>query len=66
MVTKLIILLVIVLGVVAVAQMMRVYELSSKMTKKSEHEISNRDNVFNARLMLLFMVLFFAQFIYPK
>ena len=64
MVTKLIVLLVIVLGVVAVAQMMRVYELSSKMTKKSEHEISNRDNVFNARLMLLFMVVFFAQFIY--
>lgn len=64
MVTKLIILLVIVLGVVAVAQMMRVYELSSKMTKKSEHEISNRDNVFNARLMVIFMVLFFAQFIY--
>ena len=64
MVTKLIILLVVVLGVVAIAQMMRVYELSSKITNKNEHEISNRDNQFNAKLMLLFMFIFFISFIY--
>jgi cytochrome c oxidase subunit II len=64
MVAKLIILLVIVLGVVAIAQMMRVYELSSQLTKKQEHEISNRDNRFNAKLMLTFMVVLFASFIW--
>lgn len=64
MVTKLIILLVIVLGVVAIAQMMRVYELSSQLTKKKENEISNRDNLFNARLMLAFMFVLFGSFIW--
>lgn len=64
MVTKLVILLVIVLGVVAIAQMIRVYELSSKLTKAKENEISNRDNRFNARLMLLFMFAFFGSFIW--
>ncbi|TNE72573.1 MAG: cytochrome c oxidase subunit II [Bacteroidetes bacterium] len=64
MVTKLIILLVIVLGVVAIAQMMRVYELSSKITKKNEHEISNRDNRLNAKLMLTFMIVFFVSVVY--
>ena len=39
MVTKLIILGVIVLAVVAVAQLMRVYELSSKLRNKVESEI---------------------------
>lgn len=63
MVTKLVILLVIVLGVVAIAQMMRVYELSSKLTNKNEHDISNRDNRMNARLMLLFMFVLFGSFI---
>ena len=64
MVTKLVILLVIVLGVVAIAQMIRVYELSSKLTKAKENEISNRDNRFNARLMLLFIFAFFGSFIW--
>lgn len=64
MVTKLIILLVIVLGVVALAQMLRVYELSSKLTNKKENEISNRDNQFNAMLMLVFMFALFASFIW--
>lgn len=64
MVTKLIILLVIVLGVVAIAQMMRIYELSSRITDKNEHDISNRDNRMNAKLMLLFMVFMFGSFIW--
>ncbi len=62
--TKLIILLVVILGVLAIAQMMRIYELSSKITGKKENEISNRDNRFNAKLMLLFMFIFFGSFIY--
>jgi cytochrome c oxidase subunit 2 len=64
MVTKLIILGVIVLAVVAVAQLMRVYELSSKLRNKVESEISQRDNNFNARMMLLMMIILFGGFIW--
>ncbi|MDG1331599.1 MAG: cytochrome c oxidase subunit II [Crocinitomicaceae bacterium] len=64
MVTKLIILLVIVLGVVAAAQLMRLYELSAKMRKEGEHDISRRDNRLNAGLMLAFMIVLFGGFIW--
>lgn len=64
MLSKLIILGVIVLGVVAVAQMMRVYELSTKLRNKHESDISNRDNRMNAGLMLLFMIIQFGGFIW--
>ena len=64
MVTKLIILLVIVLGVIAAAQLMRVYELSSKLREQKEHEISNRDNRWNASMMLVFMIVLFGGFIW--
>lgn len=64
MVTKLVILAVIVLGVIAVAQLMRVYELSSKLGNKEEGEISNRDNRFNANMMLIFMLVLFGGFIW--
>lgn len=61
---KLFVLLVIVLGVVALAQLMRVYELSSKLTNKKENEISNRDNRLNAKLMLGFMLFLFIGFVW--
>lgn len=61
---KLFVLLVIILGVVALAQLMRVYELSSKLTNKKENEISNRDNQLNAKLMLGFMIFLFVGFIW--
>jgi len=64
MVTKLIILLVIVLGIIAAAQLMRLYELSSKLRKEGEHDISNRDNRLNAGLMLVFMFILFGGFIW--
>lgn len=64
MVTKLIILLVIVLGVIAAAQLMRLYELSSKMRKTGEHDITKRDNRLNAGFMLTFMFVLFGGFIY--
>ncbi|MCH2223276.1 MAG: hypothetical protein MK066_00810 [Crocinitomicaceae bacterium] len=64
MVTKLVILAVIILGVIAIAQMMRVYELSSKLRKTGEHEISNRDNRLNAKMMLGFMFVLFGGFIW--
>ena len=52
--SKLIVLLVIVLGIIAIAQMVRVYELVSKLRDTKEHEISYRDNQLNAKLMLAF------------
>ena len=55
---KLIILLVIILGAIAVAQLVRIYEISAKLRKNAEHEISNRDNNLNARMMFGFMFLF--------
>ncbi len=64
MVTKLITLLVIILGVIAIAQLMRLYELSSKLRKTGEEDISNRDNRLNAKLLLGFMIVFFAAVIW--
>ncbi|MEN9302516.1 MAG: hypothetical protein RL264_945 [Bacteroidota bacterium] len=61
---KLIILLVIILGAIAIAQLVRVYELSSKLRKTGEHEISQRDNNLNARMMFIFMLALFASVIY--
>jgi cytochrome c oxidase subunit 2 len=61
---KLIILIVIILGAIAIAQLVRVYEISAKLRKNGEHEISNRDNKLNAKLMLGFMFALFISFIY--
>ena len=61
---KLIILVVIVLGAIALAQLVRVYELSSKLRKSAEHEVDNKDNHINGLLMYVFMLLTFAGFIY--
>lgn len=62
--SKLIALIVIVLGVIAIAQLVRVYELSAKLRKNGENEISTRDNNFNASMMMIFMIVFYAGFIY--
>lgn len=62
--TKLIVLIVIVLGVIAIAQLVRMYELSSKLRNRREEDIPNRDNRLNATLLLIFMLSFFASVIY--
>ena len=64
MVNKLVIIGVIILGVIAIAQLIRIYEISSKLRGKNEGEISTRDNRFNANMMLLFMFFFFGGFIW--
>lgn len=61
---KLVVILVVVLAVVAVAQMMRVYELSSKLRNRREEEIPRRFNELNAILMLVFMIIFYGGFIW--
>jgi cytochrome c oxidase subunit 2 len=61
---KLLVVLVVVLGVIAVAQLARVYEITSKLRNKREEEISHANNKFNAGMMLVFLVLFFGFFAY--
>ena len=62
--SKLIILIVVIIAAIAIAQLVRVYELSSKLRGKNEHEISDRDNNFNALMLLIFMFVQFFGFIY--
>jgi cytochrome c oxidase subunit 2 len=62
--TKLIVLLVIVLGVLAIAQLVRLHELSSKLRNRREEDVPNRDNRLNATLLLVFMISLFSGFIY--
>ena len=59
---KFVVLVVIVLAVIAIAQIMRVYELSSKIRGKKEEDIDLRVNNINASLMLIFLIVFFASF----
>ncbi len=61
---KLITIIVIVLGVLAVSQLVRLYELSSKLRNSREEDVTNRDNKLNANLLLAFMIFFYAGFIY--
>lgn len=60
--TKLLILIVVVLGILAVAQLARVYELTSRLRGKREEDISPGDNRFNGRMMWAFAVAYFAFF----
>lgn len=61
---KLLIILVIVLAVVGIAQLMRVYKLSSELRNKREEDISPTTNKVNANLLFVFMILMFAFFIW--
>jgi cytochrome c oxidase subunit 2 len=61
---KLLILLVVVLGVMAIAQLARVYELTSRLRGKREEDISPADNRMNARLMWAFLIAYFGFFLW--
>lgn len=61
---KLVTLVVIVLGALAIAQLIRLYEYSSKLRNRREEDIPNRDNKLNANLMLVFVILLFGGFIW--
>lgn len=56
--------LVILLVVVALAQIARVYELSSELRKRREEDVPDADNRFNARLFPIFMLALYASFIW--
>lgn len=62
--SKLIVLLVIILGVIAIAQLVRVNELTAKHTNRRDEEVPHRDNMFNANMMLIFMIFFYVSFIW--
>lgn len=61
---KFIVLVVIVLTAIAIAQLMRVYELSSKIRNKKEEDIEVPTNNFNAFLMMAFLAVFFGSGVY--
>lgn len=62
--SKILVIAVVVLVIVAVAQLSKLYELSRKVAKKREEDISLASNKLNANLMLVYMVAFYAFFIY--
>lgn len=62
--SKILVLAVVVLVIVAIAQLSKMYELSRKVAKKREEDISLASNKLNANLMLVYMVAFYAFFIY--
>jgi len=61
---KLLILLVVILGVIAIVQLAKVNELSSALRKRREEDISYSDNKMNATLMIVFMFLFYISVIF--
>ena len=61
---KLITLLVVVAGVIALAQLAKVGQLTSLMHNKREEEISDADSRLNGRLWIAFMLAFYAFFIW--
>jgi cytochrome c oxidase subunit 2 len=61
---KLLLVLVIVLAIIGIAQLAKVYQLSSELGKKKEEDISPVSNKVNANLMFIFMIGLFASFIW--
>lgn len=61
---QLLILLVVIVGIVALGQLAKVYELSSRLSGRREEDISHADTRLNANLWLVFMFGFFASVVY--
>jgi cytochrome c oxidase subunit II len=61
---KLLILLVVVLGVIAIAQLTKVYEMTRSLRKNREEDISPADNKMNGFLMVVFMLVFFISVVW--
>lgn len=61
---KFITLIVIVLAIIAVAQLTRIYELTSKLRNRNETDVDYRDNKMNANLLLLFGIGMFVSYIW--
>ncbi|PCJ81742.1 MAG: hypothetical protein COA49_04345 [Bacteroidetes bacterium] len=61
---KLLILLVIVVGVIAVAQLAKIYQLSARLRGHREEEISEADTKLQGSLWIVFMFVFFGMTIW--
>jgi cytochrome c oxidase subunit 2 len=61
---KFLIILVVILGVAAIAQAIRVHELAKKLTDKREEDISVADNNLNANLWIVSLIALLASFFY--
>ena len=61
---RFIIVLVVILAIIAIAQLLRVQELADAIKGNREEVIRKKDNELNANLMLVFMFAFYAFFIY--
>ena len=61
---QLLILLVVIVGIVAIGQLAKVYELSIRISGRREEDISHADTRLNANLFLVFLVVFFSSAAY--
>lgn len=61
---KMLLVIAIILAVVGIAQIAKVYQVTSELQKKKEEDISTSSNKMNANLWLIFMIAFFGFFIY--
>ena len=61
---KILIYVAVVLAVFAIGYLVRVYELSSALKGKKQHEVTDGDNRLMSRIMLTFLFVFFAFVIY--
>ena len=61
---ELLVVILIILALVALAQIMKVYELSSKLRNKSEADVTKDETNFNASMMIVFMVVFLVGSVY--
>lgn len=61
---KLLVLLVIILGAIAIGFLMKTYELGRKLSGRKEEEISEKDNDFQSRLFVLFMIVSLGSVVY--
>jgi cytochrome c oxidase subunit II len=61
---KFLIVLIVLLVVVALAQIARVHELTSELRKRKEEDIPDNENRFNAKMWIVFMISLYAFFIW--
>jgi cytochrome c oxidase subunit 2 len=61
---KLLLIIAVVLAIIGIAQIARVYQVSSELQKKREEDISPSANKMNANLWLVFGIAFFGFFIW--
>lgn len=59
---SLLILFVLALGIIAVLQMVRVFELSRKLRGHRDDQVTNRENQFQSRMLMVFLLGYFAFF----